>query len=323
MVRVHHFSHRYAPGEGRHESAKDSLTYHAALLLEWSHRRHGTLLELAWWNGASGYAGKSNWFRDRDAPPTSPTSTPSSSTSSSSSASSSSEGEASDGWKTPATPYETSLHRALPDALKSPWDDRRAEVRAYDVPYRDGAELMAYLEGYAGHSKRFLVPALALSADVKLSHNAAPDVARYLLNYMKNEGRYTEEWRNCQTFAADFAGFLSGIKHVEPVSGVNRVLYKKRHHWFLYDLTSDGDGDDVNDQQQKQKQQGKGGEEGSSGGTTKGDEKSPFLFNPGAAAGAAAAVAMAAAGSAASAAAAAGSVASAAATTTMGSLSRE
>ena len=188
---------------------------------------------------------------------------------------------------------------------------------------RNASELLSFLRDFTGPSKRFLAPSIALSAPVLLSNNSAADVTRYLLNYLRNCDVYTEEWRNCQTFAADLVGFMSGIKKVDPVANINRVLYKKRHHWFLYDLTSDGDGDDVNDQQQKQKQQGKGGEEGSSGGTTKGDEKSPFLFNPGAAAGAAAAVAMAAAGSAASAAAAAGSVASAAATTTMGSLSRE
>ena len=53
-VKVHHFAHRYAPGAGRKETVKASLTYHAAVLVEYDHGQYGTLIELAWWNGASG-----------------------------------------------------------------------------------------------------------------------------------------------------------------------------------------------------------------------------------------------------------------------------
>ena len=38
---VHLFSHRYA--RGKPEGAKDMLTYHSAILLEWSHGRHLTV----------------------------------------------------------------------------------------------------------------------------------------------------------------------------------------------------------------------------------------------------------------------------------------
>ena len=40
-MRVHHFGHRYAK---QHETPKDMLTYHAALLLEWDHGEYVTSL---------------------------------------------------------------------------------------------------------------------------------------------------------------------------------------------------------------------------------------------------------------------------------------
>ena len=36
------------------------------------------------------------------------------------------------------------------------------------------------------------------------------DVAAYLLNYMAHSGAYSQERRNCQTFAADLFALLSG-----------------------------------------------------------------------------------------------------------------
>ena len=33
-----------------------------------------------------------------------------------------------------------------------------------------------------------------------------------MLNYMARDRRYTEEFRNCQAFAADFFGFVAGKK---------------------------------------------------------------------------------------------------------------
>ena len=53
------------------------------------------------------------------------------------------------------------------------------------------------------------------------------------------QGEYQEERRNCQTFAADLFGFLSGRKGVEPYHAVCRVLYKPRPFLFLYDPDSD------------------------------------------------------------------------------------
>ena len=41
--------------------------------------------------------------------------------------------------------------------------------------------------------------------------------------------------RNCQSFAADFFGFIVGKKGVQPTVQVLRPLYTARPHLFLYD----------------------------------------------------------------------------------------
>jgi hypothetical protein len=57
-------------------------------------------------------------------------------------------------------------------------------------------------------------------------------------------------WRR-RTFAADFLGFMTGRKKVQPYAKVCRVLYRPRRHWFMYDADYerkgnmlDGDDDD-------------------------------------------------------------------------------
>ena len=51
--------------------------------------------------------------------------------------------------------------------------------------------------------------------DERHVHCAQADIARYLLNYMGRDARYTEKVRNCQAFAADFFSFAAG-KKVQP-----------------------------------------------------------------------------------------------------------
>lgn len=60
------------------------------------------------------------------------------------------------------------------------------------------------------------------------------DIARYLLNYIGRDRRYTEEFRNCQSFAADFYGFVAGKKDIKPFHVANRALYQNRSHLFIY-----------------------------------------------------------------------------------------
>lgn len=195
-TRVHVVAHRYAHGR-RGETAKDKVTYHAAVLLEWSHGQFGTIVELAWLNGLGGYGGKSNWYRDKDTP-------------------------------------MSSLFHAMPRHMQAPWHSNRSEIRVLDVPMRSREELQAYLDEYTGTDKRFLSPDIFMSEQVQLSHRSQADIMRYLINYVLRYPEYHEESMNCQTFAADFSGFLVGKKHVEPYHQICRVLYKSRQFAFLY-----------------------------------------------------------------------------------------
>eukprot|EP00854_Cymbomonas_tetramitiformis_P016542 gene16542-19648_t len=175
-VRAHVFVHRYAK---KVERPKDLLTYHAGVLLEWSHQRFTTVVELAWWNGLGGYNGKSNWYDDRDS-------------------------------------GDTALFEAMPAGMKAPWRDDRAEIRVLDVPAKNAQEFESYLNKYTGVEARFLDPKIHCSGNIRLTHRSQPDIFRYLINYVSRDGRYNEKFRNCQTFAADFYGFLTGTKDSEP-----------------------------------------------------------------------------------------------------------
>ncbi|KAH8048895.1 hypothetical protein JL720_15746 [Aureococcus anophagefferens] len=88
-TRCHLFAHRYSKAR---ESAKDVLTYHAAVLLEWDDGT-ATVCELAWLHGLGGYGGRCNWLPA--APP----------------------GEA------------TELIGAMPAAMQAPWRSELCEVQ--------------------------------------------------------------------------------------------------------------------------------------------------------------------------------------------------
>ena len=100
---------------------------------------------------------------------------------------------------------------------------------------RNPEEFLDFARAHAGPSSYFLAPEIVESAAVRLTHRSLGDVARYMLNYIGRDDRYIEETRNCQTFAADFFGFLSGRKGVEPFHPLCRVRYKSRPYLFLYD----------------------------------------------------------------------------------------
>ena len=194
-VRAHYIVHRYARGS-KPETAKQSMLYHGCILIEWDHGQHGTIVELATRNGVGGRYGRSNWCDDK---------------------------------------YEDlpDLYRNMPSEMILPWQGTYAEVRALDVAAKNSDEIEAYMQKYLGHNQRFVDPHVVQSEPVRLAHATQIDIMRYFLNYIGRENRYSEEWRNCQTFAADFLGFVSG-KMVVPWHFVNRLTFKPRHHWFLY-----------------------------------------------------------------------------------------
>merc|ERR1712107_432822 len=59
--RAHLFVHRYAKDT---ESIEDRLTWHEAVLVEWSHEQFVTVFELGFRNGVGGYGGRVSWYRD-------------------------------------------------------------------------------------------------------------------------------------------------------------------------------------------------------------------------------------------------------------------
>jgi len=213
---AHMVAHKYTI---EYESAKDMITWHTLVLIEWDHGLYCSVFELAWWNGLSGYGGKSNFVRDRDANPV--------------------------------------LYKVMPPEMKSPWNSSLAEVRIIDVPCKNVDEFEAFLHEYSEkgdlpmEKQRFKLPEVAASAPVRLMNRSQADLFRYVLNYMKRETRYSEQARNCQTFAADFFGFLAGKAEGIPVSNKNgprndlmyfqpfhqvcRAFYKPRPHLFPYD----------------------------------------------------------------------------------------
>jgi len=195
MANVHLFGHRYAKMS---EGLKDRLTYHAAILLEWDHGRHCSVIELAWLGGLGGYGGKSNFVADRDSP-------------------------------------RPELYHSFPADMKMPWVSSRSEVRVLDVPAKDVRDFQAFLQEHCGAQKRFLEPKVTQSAKVALSYRSRIDLFRYLINYIARNPPYAQESRNCQTFSADLFRFLSGNHSVDPYHPVIRPFYKPRASDFLYE----------------------------------------------------------------------------------------
>ena len=65
------------------------------------------------------------------------------------------------------------------------------------------------------------------------------DLVQYCINYILDDPKYTEENRNCQTFAADFFSFLCAKKHTKPYYPLNRLMYVPHRHAFLYEPKED------------------------------------------------------------------------------------
>lgn len=216
---IHHFHHRYALPGGKRESPKDLLTYHAAILVEWesvdkfsneSSNTHTTLIELALVNGVSGYRGRCNWYHDKN-----------------------------------DSTLGSLLYRSFPPEMIIPWRSNMCEIRVYDLPHCPNlSSFQTYLQTYCGPGKRFLDPHFHSSHKVRLSYRTKKDILHYCTNYVQRDKSYIEvshvgktNERNCQTFAADFTGFLAGKKGIEPLSTASKALmgYKSRPYLFLYD----------------------------------------------------------------------------------------
>lgn len=163
-------------------------------------------------------------------------------------------------WLEDKNAKRTALYAAMPKEMKVPWRSDMAEVRVIDHAARSIDEFKAYLAvhdaaaaGGAGGGDeaaaaaaaaaapkdyRFLKAEVDKSAAVRLSMATEAAIASYVCNYIHTDTHYSEESRNCQTFAADFFGFLSGQPcgsgKVEPYAPLNRLMYTPATSSFLY-----------------------------------------------------------------------------------------
>jgi len=200
VVNVLTFAHRYPKA---HETPQDKMTYHTGVLLEWSHGKFFTVVELAYRNGVSGYGGKANWCEDK-------------------------------------LSKEPKLFKCMVPGMVQPWDETKTEIRIFDVPARSRQEFEAYLQKYSNHSgldlseQRFLDPQVFADGELALRECTAVDVAGYVLNYASRVTKYDKMHTNCQTFAADLFAFLTGKRNVRPYSTVLQMQYKQRLLSFVY-----------------------------------------------------------------------------------------
>ena len=213
VTKAHLVAFRYVHTQSDY-SFQDSLLYHTAIVLEWSHAEFCTVVELGFVNGLSGYDGRSNWVD-----------------------------------------CVSSFNKAIPDEMRAPWVYDKAEIRLTDHPAPDIHALLKWVapwnakdEESSTQEHRFIAFEIAGSCDVRVSHCAPQHIAQYLLNYNRRHGGYDQKSANCQTFAADFFGFLagkgpgvdvpqsnSGLQYFQPYSLICRPMYKPRPYLFLYE----------------------------------------------------------------------------------------
>merc|ERR1711879_408535 len=136
-------------------------------------------------------------------------------------------------------------------SMIQPWDEKKSELRAHDVPAKNFAEFSAFLKKYDENSglpyksQRFRKLAngngLYHSKKVKLGFNTRPALQEALLNYMGHAVKYsinplksqTTYMVMCQTFASDLFNYLT--RSTQGVySPVAKPFYKFHMHWFLY-----------------------------------------------------------------------------------------
>jgi len=195
-VKVHNIAHRYSVGNN--EGFKDRHSYHTFSLLEWDHKKYCTVVELGSLNGISGYNGKSNWLEDKD-------------------------------------DASNPMNNCLPIEMVAPWKLNLSELRCTDVAAKSLDEHLSFMKRHTGKNNRFLDVQQTFSHAVRLSFNSREHIAQYLINYIRRERTYSEIQNNCQTFTSDFSAFLAGKKDVQPYHPAQRIKYRNKAYYFLYD----------------------------------------------------------------------------------------
>eukprot|EP00924_Labyrinthula_sp_SR-Ha-C_P015707 snap_masked-scaffold_4-processed-gene-7.36-mRNA-1 protein AED:1.00 eAED:1.00 QI:0/0/0/0/1/1/2/0/580 len=180
----------------KRETPKDMFVYHTGVVLEWDHGKYCTNVELAYLYGITGFSGRSNWLAD-----------------------------------TFAKPHPKMLE-SIPGNLQCPWNNARSEIRMTDMKVKNLEEFEQFLR--SNQDRKFLNPSIKYTNDVRLSMCSADSIVRYLINYNLRDRSYSEEYHNCQNFAADFFSFMCSKTDVDPFYPV-RLLHKERRHHFLYE----------------------------------------------------------------------------------------
>ena len=120
----------------------------------------------------------------------------------------------------------------------APFKTYKAELRCHDLPAKNLGEFLQYVERHEMNKgdgdARFLDFHLIESEDATFIYKTKPEIATVITNYIRANGEYSEENRNCQTFAADTFRLLTG-KHTRPYHKVCQILYRYHPEWFLYD----------------------------------------------------------------------------------------
>ena len=106
------------------------------------------------------------------------------------------------------------------------------------------------MKKYTGNKPpaRFVDPVLAYSGEVCLTYRSMENLLQYCLNYILSDPTYSEESRNCQTFAADFFSFLCAKKKVKPFYHLNQIFYIPKQTAFLYDPNHLNDEDEEDEE---------------------------------------------------------------------------
>lgn len=200
VTKVHQYVHRYPVA---HETTRDKMTYHALLVVEWSHGKFLTLLELAFLNGLGGYGGKANWVEDKLSP----------------------------------TPV---LYSLMGPGMIQPWSTAKSEIRIFDLPMKTKTEFEAYLDKYSAKGglplpqQRFAAWELYSTGTPKLGTCKASDLAAACLNYIQRNPQYETVRFNCQNFGADFFSYITGTRGNTPYTLVVRSVYQQRTFSILY-----------------------------------------------------------------------------------------
>jgi len=208
-ARAHYFAHNYG------DYSVNEM--HVGLFIEWEPRDvcdYGTVIELGWRGaGAGGIQGLSLWLTGKYQ-------------------------QLANAW------LMTQMLKDTPGLVR-PYESARAEIRMWDLPYRNASEFKKFMMTHSpggDHGEKHprfrdadfpaTINGKVLSDEVRVSFDRRKDLFRAVLNYVGKNPTYSLIWRNCQTTAADFWAYLTNHR-TTVYTVLIRPFYAVRTHWFL------------------------------------------------------------------------------------------